>query len=114
MRGSPGLIRDFSWKIQVSGRKDAGIHIIIDGLFREHDFIRVVGADMVDGLSLADQGGDKGVELKSFSFRNAEAGTSFRAKGFILLLCKARGVDMFFESTAFSFRAAIADIGRAG
>ena len=61
-------------KIQVSGRKDAGIHIIINGLFREHDLIWVVGADMVDGLAPADQGGDKGVELKSFGFRNADAG----------------------------------------
>ena len=54
MRGSSGLIRDLSWKIQVSGRKDAGIHIIIDGLFRKHDLVGIVGADMVDGLALAD------------------------------------------------------------
>lgn len=114
MGGSPGLIRDLSWKIQVSGRKDAGIHIIIDGLFREHDLVGIVRTDMVDGLAFADQGGDKGVKLKSFGFRNADAGTGFRAKGFILLLCKARGVDMFFESTAFSLSAAIADIGRPG
>ena len=114
MGGSPGLIRDLSGKIQVSGRKDAGIHIIIDGLFREHDLIRVVGADMVDGLAFADQRGDKGVELKCFGLRNADAGTCFRAEGFILLLCRAWGVDMFFESTVFSFGAAIADIGRPG
>lgn len=69
---------------------------------------------MVDGLALADQGGDKGVELKCFGFRYADTGTRFRAKGFILLLGKAWGVDMFFESTAFSIRAAIADIGRLG
>lgn len=114
MRGSPFLIRDLSRKIQVSGRKDAGIHIIIDGLFREHDLVRIVGADIVDGLAPADQGGDKGVELKSLGFRNADTGTGFGEKGFILLLCKAWGVEMFFESTAFSFRAAIADIGRPG
>lgn len=114
MRGSPGLIRDLSWEIQVSGRKDAGIHIIIDGLFREHDLVGIVGTDMVDGLSLADQGGDKGVKLKGFGLRNADAGTGLGEKGFILLLSKARGVDMFFESTAFSLRAAIADIGRPG
>lgn len=69
---------------------------------------------MVNGLSLADQGGDKGVKLKGFGFRNADAGTGFRAKGFILLLCKAWGVDMFFEGTGFPFRAAIADIGGPG
>lgn len=114
MRGSPGLIGDLSWKIQVSGREDAGIHIIIDGLFREHDLVGIVGADMVNGLALADQGGDKGVNLKSFGLRNADAGTGFGAEGFILLLCKAWGVDMFFESTGFSIRAAIADIGRPG
>lgn len=48
---------------------------MIDGLFREHDLAGIVGADMVDGLALADQGGDKGVELKSFGFGNADAGT---------------------------------------
>lgn len=114
MGGSPGLIRDLSGKIQVSGGEDAGIHIIIDGLFREHDLVWIIGTDMVDGLSLADQGGDEGVELKSFGFRNADAGTGLGEKSFILLLGKARRVEMFFESTAFSFRAAIADIGRPG
>lgn len=75
MGGSPWLIRDLSGEVNVSGRKDAGIHIMIDGLFREHDLAGIVGADMVDGLALADQGGDKGVELKSFGFGNADAGT---------------------------------------
>lgn len=114
MGGSPGLISDLSWKIQVSGGKDAGIHIIINGLFRKHNLVRIVGADMVDGLAFADQGGDKGVKQKRFGFRNTDTGTGFREKGFILLLGKMRGVDMFFESTAFPFRAAIADIGRPG
>lgn len=114
MRGSSGLIGDLSWEIQVSGREDAGIHIIIDGLFREHDLVWVVGADMVDGLALADQRRNKGVKLKCFGFRNADARTGLGEKSFILLLGKARRVEMFFESTAFSFRAAIADIGRPG
>lgn len=112
MGRSPGFIRDLSGEVNISGREDARIHIIINSLFREHDLIRVVGTDMVDGLSLADQGRDKRVKRKSLCFRNADTGTGLRAKRFILFLCKARGVDMFFESTAFSFRAAIADIGR--
>ena len=112
MGRSPGFIRDLSGEVNISGREDARIHIIINGFFREHDLIRVVGTDMVDGLSLADQGRDKRVKRKSLCFRNADTGTGLRAKRFILFLSKARGVDMFFESTAFSFRAAIADIGR--
>lgn len=114
MGGSPGLVIGLSWKIQVSSRKDASIHIIVDGLSREHDFTGIVRADMVNGLAPADQGGDKGVELKCFGSRNADTGKGFRAEGFILLLGKARGVDMLFEGTSFSFRAAIADIGRLG
>lgn len=114
MGGSPGLIRDLSGEVNVSGREDAGIHIIIDGLFREHDLIRVVGTDMVDGLSLSDQGRDKRVKSKGFSFRDTDTGTGFGAESFIFLLCRAGGVDMFFESTAFSFGTAIADIGRPG
>lgn len=114
MRGSPGLIGDLSWEVNVSGRKDAGIHIMIDGFFREHDLIRVGGADMVYGLALANQGRDKRVKSKSFVFRDTDTGTGFREKGFILFLCKAWGVDMFFESTVFSFWTAIADIGRPG
>lgn len=114
MGRSSWLIGDLSGEVNVSGRKDAGIHIMIDGLFGKHDLIGVVGADMVDGLALADQWRDKGVKRKSFVFGDTDTGTGFREKGFILLLGKAWGVDMFFESTVFSFRAAIADIRRPG
>lgn len=54
MGRSPGLIKDFSGEVNVSGGEDARIHIIINGLFREHDLIGAVGTDMVDGLAFLD------------------------------------------------------------
>ncbi|MEY8524904.1 hypothetical protein AALA90_18010 [Lachnospiraceae bacterium 38-10] len=110
MGRSSFLIGDLSGKNNISGREEAGIHIIVNGLFREHDLIRGVGTYRMDGLPLPDQGREKSVKLQSFVFGDTDTGMGFGADSLILHLSGLGGVDMLFKSAVFPFGKAIADI----
>ncbi len=106
------LIGNLSWQIDISGRKNAGIHIIINGFLREHDFGRIGNADMVYGLPLFKQRGNEAVQLKRFCFLQTDAGSGFGADRFVFLLCGGSGIKMFFQGAFMPVRTAVADIGR--
>lgn len=114
MGGFSGFIEDFPGEVDVPGGEDTGINVIINGLFGEHDLVRIVDTDVMDRLPFSDQRGNKSIQLKSFLFRDTDTGTGLRAYDFVFMLgCLCR-VDMFFQSTVFPFCTAIADIRRSG
>ena len=56
----------FPGQIHVSHRQKSGIHIVVDGSFVQHDFIRVIHADLVNGLPLLNKRGDDLVDPIQF------------------------------------------------
>ena len=114
MCGFSGFVRNLTWKVDISGREHTGIDIIVKCLFRKHDFRRIAGTDVMNGLSFADQRGDKSIQLKSFRFRNRNARAGFGEDKFVFLLSIRGGIEMFFESTVTAFTAAITNIRRLG
>src|SRR5665647_41768 len=49
------VVPDLSGEVKVSGRKEVIIHVVVEGLITTHDNIPVIGADMVNGLTVADE-----------------------------------------------------------
>jgi hypothetical protein len=56
----------FAWKVEVSCRKYPAVIIVVDGFFREHDFIAVICENLVYGLSFADERADDSVKTQRF------------------------------------------------
>lgn len=110
MSGFARLIGYFSGEIDVSGGKDTSVNVIVNRLFREHDFRGIRDTDMVYGLSLFEERRDESIELECFLFVQADAGPGFRTDKFVFLLGGRSGIKMLFESTFMSVRTAVTDI----
>ena len=51
----PLSVPDFSWKIDIVNTEQACINLIVDCSLIQHDHIRVIDTDMVNGLPVFDQ-----------------------------------------------------------
>jgi hypothetical protein len=72
-----GAKTDLSWQVNVSGRKNTRIKKAVDGAFTDHDGVLIRDADMMRGLLLLHQRGDKFIEIMDFFFGKGDAGSGF-------------------------------------
>lgn len=101
---------DFSWQVDVSGRKNTRIKESVDGAFTDHDGVLIGSADMMRGLLLLHQRGDKFIEVMDFLFGKGDTGSGFREKTevfFVGIYCK---IKVLFEGAGKTILAGIADI----
>lgn len=59
-------VPDFSGKVDISGSEYVVFDQAVEGAFTDHEGIPVVGTDMVEGLSLEDEGGNNLIQTLDF------------------------------------------------
>jgi hypothetical protein len=58
----PWVVLDFPREVNVSGRKEIIIHVIVKGLITAHNNIPVVGTDMMNGLTVTEERADDSIK----------------------------------------------------
>lgn len=61
-----GREADLSGKVDVSGRQKSAVDDPVGGTLTDHHGVPVIGADVMNGLSLPDQRGEELVEVFNF------------------------------------------------
>lgn len=102
----------FPGQINVSHRQKSGIHIVVDGSFVQHDFIRIIHADLVNGLPLLNQRGDDSVDPIQLCRCYSKTLSGLAAGRFIFFLSGFCFVKMTLQFTAYALLTAVTNIGR--
>lgn len=75
-----------------------------------HDLIRMVNTDMVQGLSLKEEGANEAVQPQGLLLRDLEALTCLGTGFLILFLCSRCGIESFLQGAVILCFATVADI----
>ena len=67
----------------------------IESTLADHEFIRMVDADVMEGLAFFQQGRDNGVKALQLCFRDGETRSGFRTNLRVALLCRTGPVESF-------------------
>lgn len=113
-RGFPfaHLVADLSGQIHISYGQKTGIHIIVDGPLVQHDFVAIIHADLVNGLSLLNERRDDPVDSLKLRWRHSKALPGLAAGRFILFLGEFCFVKVPLQFADLTLLAAVADIRR--
>lgn len=108
----PEAIAYFPRKVDVAGRQEPGIYVVVDALLIIHDLIGIVLADMMDRLALPNQGRDDSIDTLEFIVGDGKSPAALR-QGFLIRLMSCLGIiQMPLKMTASALCAPIADIRR--
>ena len=99
-------------KVNVTDGQKTCIDVVVDGFLIKHDVIRVLDANVMNGLSLLHEGSDDCIYALKFLLGYGKALTAFAERCPVFFLGILGVVQMPLKLTTMSLRTAIADIRR--
>ena len=99
-------------KVNVTDGQKSCINVVVDGFLIKHDVIRILNANVMNGLSLLYEGSDNCIYALKLLLGYGKALTAFAEHCLVFLLGVLRIIQMPLKFTTVSLHTAIADIRR--
>ena len=99
-------------KVNVTDGQKSCIDVVVDGFLIKHDVIRILNANVMNGLSLLHEGSDDRVYTLKLLLGYGKALTAFSERCLVFFLGILGVIQMPLKLTTVSLRTAIADVRR--